>query len=337
MLSAASSMWSQTSSIARREPVHVVAVERRDERAVEEVDHLVRQPVALVLELADVEQLRARLGPRLEQLDERTRDLARVRGGLGEQIEELALLGGETEGHVEVSSNVAFRKRQYHGRVVATEELTRIPRDAVADERRSLTGRTRGLVYGVAAALFLLSVVLAALRVGEQAGRLSDWQAPCTRRHPGRERAPADLLVRAPHPRPVDRELALPRGEPRLQQDLRRRPAPRDARGRGRLLLGRRRALREGVLRLREAPQHPHRRRAPRRRHRDRDDPGRDRRRARRERDRGPPRPAVADRDLHGAVRGAALDRRPPAGARRPERPPPQPFRARSESPRSSR
>ena len=72
---------------------------------------------------------------------------------------------------------MAFRKRQYHGRVVATEELTRIPRDAVADERRSLTGRTRGLVYGVAAALFLLSVVLAALRVGEQAGRLSDWQA----------------------------------------------------------------------------------------------------------------------------------------------------------------
>jgi len=60
---------------------------------------------------------------------------------------------------------------------VATEELTSIPQEAVADERRSLTGRTRGLVYGVAAALFLLAVVLAALRVGEQAGRLSDWQA----------------------------------------------------------------------------------------------------------------------------------------------------------------
>jgi undecaprenyl-diphosphatase len=60
---------------------------------------------------------------------------------------------------------------------VATEELTRISHEAVADERRSLTGRTRGVVYAVAAALFLLSVVLAALRVGEKAGRLSDWQA----------------------------------------------------------------------------------------------------------------------------------------------------------------
>ena len=44
------------------EPVHVVAVERRHERAVEEVDELVRQPVALVLELLHVarEVVRAR-------------------------------------------------------------------------------------------------------------------------------------------------------------------------------------------------------------------------------------------------------------------------------------
>jgi undecaprenyl-diphosphatase len=60
---------------------------------------------------------------------------------------------------------------------VATEELSRLEHDAVADERRSLTARSRGLVYGIAAALFALAVVLAALRVGEEPGRLSDWQA----------------------------------------------------------------------------------------------------------------------------------------------------------------
>jgi undecaprenyl-diphosphatase len=52
-----------------------------------------------------------------------------------------------------------------------------VARDATADERRSLTVRSRRVVYGVAAALFAVAVVLAALRVGEQAGRLSDWQA----------------------------------------------------------------------------------------------------------------------------------------------------------------
>jgi undecaprenyl-diphosphatase len=57
------------------------------------------------------------------------------------------------------------------------EELSRLEHDAVADERRSLTVRSRGLVYGAAGVLFAVSVVLAALRVGEQAGRLSDWQA----------------------------------------------------------------------------------------------------------------------------------------------------------------
>jgi undecaprenyl-diphosphatase len=59
---------------------------------------------------------------------------------------------------------------------VATE-LQRLERDAVADERRSLTVRSRGLVYAAAGVLFLLAVLLAALRVGERAGRLSDWQA----------------------------------------------------------------------------------------------------------------------------------------------------------------
>jgi undecaprenyl-diphosphatase len=58
-----------------------------------------------------------------------------------------------------------------------TEQLAEIERDATADRRRSLTVRSRGLVYGIAGALFAFSVVLAALRVGERAGRLSDWQA----------------------------------------------------------------------------------------------------------------------------------------------------------------
>src|SRR4029077_17363897 len=49
--------------------------------------------------------------------------------------------------------------------------------DAVTDESRSLTFRSRSTVYVVAGILILTSIVLAALRVGEQAGRLSDWQA----------------------------------------------------------------------------------------------------------------------------------------------------------------
>ena len=60
---------------------------------------------------------------------------------------------------------------------VAAEKLARVEHDATADERRSLTLRSRGLVYGVAAALFLAAVVLAALRLGDKPGRLSGWQA----------------------------------------------------------------------------------------------------------------------------------------------------------------
>jgi undecaprenyl-diphosphatase len=58
-----------------------------------------------------------------------------------------------------------------------TTEIEQLEHDAVADESRSLTFRTRGTVYVVAGVLILVSIVLAALRVGEQAGRLSDWQA----------------------------------------------------------------------------------------------------------------------------------------------------------------
>jgi undecaprenyl-diphosphatase len=45
------------------------------------------------------------------------------------------------------------------------------------DERRELAVRSRGLVYGGAAVLLAVSLVIAALRLGEKAGRLSDWQA----------------------------------------------------------------------------------------------------------------------------------------------------------------
>jgi undecaprenyl-diphosphatase len=47
----------------------------------------------------------------------------------------------------------------------------------LADERRPRALAARSLVYGAAGALFAVTLVLAALRVGERAGRLSDWQA----------------------------------------------------------------------------------------------------------------------------------------------------------------
>lgn len=47
----------------------------------------------------------------------------------------------------------------------------------MAKDETSLTSRSRGLVYAAAGVLFAVSLVVAALRLGEQAGRLSDWQA----------------------------------------------------------------------------------------------------------------------------------------------------------------
>jgi undecaprenyl-diphosphatase len=59
---------------------------------------------------------------------------------------------------------------------VATDvEAPEDPR--VADTGHRLIVRSRGIVYVVAGALLVLAVVLAALRVGEKPGRLSDWQA----------------------------------------------------------------------------------------------------------------------------------------------------------------
>src|ERR687885_1178699 len=56
------------------------------------------------------------------------------------------------------------------------QSFAAVATDATADERRSLTVRSRGLVYGAAAALFVVALVLAALRAAEQPGRLSGWQ-----------------------------------------------------------------------------------------------------------------------------------------------------------------
>jgi len=47
----------------------------------------------------------------------------------------------------------------------------------VVDTGRTVIERSRGVIYAVAAAMLLLCVVLAALRIGEKPGRLSDWQA----------------------------------------------------------------------------------------------------------------------------------------------------------------
>jgi undecaprenyl-diphosphatase len=53
----------------------------------------------------------------------------------------------------------------------------RLERDAVDDERRDASRRSRGLVYSAAATLLGVAIMLAALRVGELPGRLSNWQA----------------------------------------------------------------------------------------------------------------------------------------------------------------
>src|ERR687884_1583133 len=58
--------------------------------------------------------------------------------------------------------------------LLRSESVTATTASTRAETRTRHTAR---LVYPIAAALFLLAVVLAALRVGEHAGRLSDWQA----------------------------------------------------------------------------------------------------------------------------------------------------------------
>jgi hypothetical protein len=63
--------------------------------------------------------------------------------------------------------------------------------------------------------------VLAALGIGEKAGRLSDWQALALGVVQGATELPADLVVGTPDPAAVDGELDLPGGSRGVQQDVR--------------------------------------------------------------------------------------------------------------------
>ncbi len=139
MLSAASSMWSQTSSItdasrymsSRSNGVTKVRLSRLITSCVS------RSPSCSSSRMS--RQLLAALRPALEQLDERSRDLAGVRGRLREEVEEAALLRGQPEGHRAVlpeaftrSSNDQLTRNQI--------EQARPALDAVDRERRQRLG-----------------------------------------------------------------------------------------------------------------------------------------------------------------------------------------------------
>ena len=105
-----------------------------------------------------------------------------------------------------------------------TDQLARLDDEVTADEHRSLTVRSRGAVYVVAGVLFGVALLLAALRVGERAGRLSDWQALVLGMTQG-------FRSFCPSPPPATYSRALVAdwrylNTMRIQQDVRRRPAP---------------------------------------------------------------------------------------------------------------
>src|SRR5437773_4862234 len=94
------------------EPVHVVTVERRHERPVQQVDDLVREAVALVLELLDVADQVGGLsiGLAAEEIDEQPGDRDSVRRRLVVELEELLPLRNERDpGHAYLRREPAAR------------------------------------------------------------------------------------------------------------------------------------------------------------------------------------------------------------------------------------
>src|SRR5207253_1806097 len=75
--------------------VHVIAVERRDERSVQQVDDVTRKAIAFVLQLLDVAKELVVARKLVEQADEQARDLDRVAGRPAIEPEEFSLLGDQ--------------------------------------------------------------------------------------------------------------------------------------------------------------------------------------------------------------------------------------------------
>ncbi len=79
--------------------------------------------------------------------------------------------------------------------------------------------------------------------------KLAELAGARARPRPGRDGAAAHLVLGPPDPRSVALRVGVPRGERRLQPDVRRLVAPRDARRGGGLLLGRSEGTRRRVAR----------------------------------------------------------------------------------------
>jgi hypothetical protein len=94
-----------------RQLVDVLAVDRRDERLVHPLDHVVREAVALVLDVLDLLRLPGDLREALHELEQPERALVDVLGRLLEEVEEDLFLGKQSK-HAWDSSK-GFRGRQW--------------------------------------------------------------------------------------------------------------------------------------------------------------------------------------------------------------------------------
>src|SRR5438132_8547467 len=129
-----------------REVVDVVAVERRHERPVQQVDELARHTIALVLRFLDLPQEVAVGRKFVEQAAELLRDADGVRRRAGEQPEELAILrderdpshaAAESARPVTTSSHECGRVRSRSTRLPGTLLPCREDEDAVVGYLRS--------------------------------------------------------------------------------------------------------------------------------------------------------------------------------------------------------